>query len=181
MKKIVSTVLAVSMLASMAMPVFAADITTAGSTGTTNAVVTAAPITFNVTVPTELPVNIDASGVVTTGVNAKIVNNSAGAVLVTGVTFTPSSNWKAVSYDKDMSAIKVDTKEVGFTINECKTGEDGALVFNQLQFPSIAAKNESATDELALTYSMKVPAQKTALENVKVGDVVFTVGWDAVA
>ena len=49
--------------------------------------------TFSVTVPTALPINVDANGEVTTSSDAKIVNNSHGSVIVTNVTVTGKNDW----------------------------------------------------------------------------------------
>ena len=41
--------------------------------------------------------------------------------------------------------------------------------------------NATNTDELAITYDAKVPAQATELNGAVVANVVFTIGWDTVA
>lgn len=155
-----------------------ADVTSSGGTGNTNVALTAAAATFSVTVPTSLPVNVDANGVVTTANGLKIVNNSYGSVLVTGVSVAGANAWTTVDYTTDMLKEKVGAKKIALSINGCNTGATGALAFNQANFPALDGANAGATDELALTYSAKLPAQKTAISNLNAAIVTFTIAWN---
>ena len=106
MKKILSSVLALCLAASMAVPAFAdgpsaSDETAVGAdgTGTSRVMLTIgdgdnddAPGSgngnFSVTVPTVLPFVVDNDGTVHVATNAKIINKSNGPVEVAGVAAT---------------------------------------------------------------------------------------------
>lgn len=180
MKKLLVVCLALIMVLG-SMSVAFADVTEAGSTGTTPVTLTTTAATFSVTVPTGLGISVAADGTVTCADAAKIINNGAGAVKVTAISVEAADGWTIVNFGKDMSGVKVGAKEVGFEINELATTAEGALNTTNLAtaFPAIAAKNDGATDELAITYDATVSAQSSALDDVKVLDVVFTIGWDA--
>lgn len=47
---------------------------------------------FSVTLPTSLPVHVDADGVVTVATDAKITNNSAGPVKIMGCLIQVQTN-----------------------------------------------------------------------------------------
>ena len=78
--KIMSGLLVCGLMASLAVPTFAADISTSGGSQEVPAVLDAEAATFSVTVPTSLPISVSATGEVTTADDVKIVNNSHGAV-----------------------------------------------------------------------------------------------------
>ena len=186
-KNILSASMAAMMAMSMGAPVFAATdgaitIATEGGTGSVPVELTAEATTFSVTLPTALPITVDGEGVVTTATDAKIVNNSAGAVIVSNLAIAGVGDWEIVDFDSaDMSTEKVGAKKVAMEINGDKTTADDTISFTQSNWPSIAGVNDGDTDELALDYDAKVPAQASAISGENVADVVFTVGWDAVA
>ena len=177
LKKTLTTMLAVIMLVSISAPAFAAD-TTSQSTPVE---VTAAAATFNVTVPTTLPISVSATGVVTTASDAKIVNNSWGAIKVSGLAITGQNGWSIANFDTtNMSTAKVNAKLIAMSINGDKTTGVDAISFNAVNFPKLDGMNDTATDELAITYTAKVPAQSTAIASTAIAQVVFTIEWDAV-
>lgn len=178
MRKFLCFFIALVLMMGMSGNVFA-DITTSGGTGSSDVLLTEDATTFSVTVPVQLPVSVAADGSVTVADNAKIVNNSYGSVKVANVQITPVGSWSVVSYDTDMSGVKVGAKELGFTINTCKTQNDGSFSFDAAQFPVLDGANATDSDELALVYSAKVPAQKTAIAaGTTIATAVFTVGWN---
>ncbi len=92
-KKIISLVLAICMLASLAISASAANtVDTSGGTGTSSVTLSStadgsiggdpAATKMSVTVPTVLPIAVGTDGTVSTATDAKIVNNSFGAVKV---------------------------------------------------------------------------------------------------
>ena len=93
MKTFLAMVMALSMVACMATTAFAADLSAFDGAGVKIDATDGAgevPVklyaegtTFSVTVPTSLPVSVDANGAVTVATDAKIINNSFGAVKVT--------------------------------------------------------------------------------------------------
>ena len=180
--RILTGVLSLVMVFSMVIPAFAVDVDTDGGTGSVPVELTAEAATFSVTVPTALPINVAADGTVTTANDAKIINNSHGAVKVTNMTIAGQNSWVVIHYDSaNMAAEKVDSKKVAMTINGDKTTGADAITFTESNFPKMDGANAADTDELAITYDAKVPAQATELSNVTVSNVVFTIGWDTVA
>lgn len=176
--KLLALALAVGMVASMSCTAFAADIATAGGTGSSDVLLTVADgATFNVTVPMNLPISVASDGTVTVATDAKVINNSHGQVQVTNVEIAGANDWTTVDFATDMTKEKVGTKKLGFKINNDVTGEDGSLGFTQANFPVMDGVNDSDSDEMAITYDAKLPAQKTALAGTKVADVTFTVDW----
>ena len=174
--KFVAGLLVVSALAAMPMPAFAADISTAGGRSSVPATLTTEAATFSVTVPAALPINVSATGEVTTSPDVKIVNNSSGAVKVTGMTIAGEGDWEIVDFDSaNMAAEKVGTHKVAMQINGDKTTADDTIGFTAASWTSIAGKNDGDTDEFTIAYNAKVPAQKEALT---VANVTFVVGWD---
>ena len=92
-KKIISLVLAICMLASLAISASAANtVDASGGTGTSSVTLSStadgsiggdpAATKMSVTVPTVLPIAVGTDGTVSTATDAKIVNNSFGAVKV---------------------------------------------------------------------------------------------------
>ena len=95
-KKIISLVLAICMLASLAISASAANtVDASGGTGTSSVTLSStadgsiggdpAATKMSVTVPTVLPIAVGTDGTVSTATDAKIVNNSFGAVKVNSV------------------------------------------------------------------------------------------------
>lgn len=138
--------------------------------------------TFSVTVPTSLPVSVDAAGAVTVATDAKIINNSFGAVKVTNLSIAATGGWAIVDYDSaDMTAEKVNTHKVAMIINGEKTTGADAISFSADNWTRLEGKNAGDTDELAITYDAKVPAQSVAIDGSTVANVTFTVAWDLAA
>lgn len=183
-QRIIFTLMLCACMIFTATGAMAADVTTDGGTGSVPIPVTAAAATFSVTVPTSLAISVDASGVVSTASNAVIENKSCGAVKVTNVTITGKNGWATVDYDTaNMRTEKVNAKKLAFMINTQKTtGADTMDVFSAANFTVMTGTDGAAggTDEMAITYGAKVPAQASALTDVAVADVTFTIGWDLV-
>ena len=98
MKKLVSLLLAVCLMASLAIGASAAEPTTvdvSGGTGTSSVNLSStsdgtldgdpAATKMNVTIPTILPIAVGTDGTVTTATDIRITNNSFGAVKVDNV------------------------------------------------------------------------------------------------
>ena len=95
-KKTISLILAICMLASLAISASAANtVDASGGTGTSSVTLSStadgsiggdpAATKMSVTVPTVLPIAVGTDGTVSTATDAKIVNNSFGAVKVNSV------------------------------------------------------------------------------------------------
>ena len=169
-------------MGALTVPAFATnDVAAAGGTGTVPVELTAEAATFSVTVPTSLAISVDASGVVTTPTVAKIVNNSHGAVKVTGVSVAAQNGWATVDFvGADMTKEKVGAKKIALEVNNEKTTGANTISFSAENWTKLDGKNETTSDELAIIYKAKVPAQASPLEGTTVANVVFTIGWDAV-
>lgn len=183
---------AVAMAVGMMLPTsaMAADINAAGSTGSVPVNMTAEAATFSVTVPTALPVNVDAAGVHTAGDAVYITNKSHGPVKVSAVAINGDGGWATANYDSDMTAEKVNAKKIGIELGVQgqtlgKTGADGAYQFDASNWPTInGVTSNNAADgaqKQQLEYHTKAPAQITGLNNETVANVVFTIGWDVQA
>lgn len=129
---------------------------------------------FSVTVPVSLPVIADENGEVHTA-SAGIVNNSTGAVKVSGLTLTAKNGWTLVPYDTDMAHAKVDAKQIGFQINGEQTTETGSEETFSFSAPWSIPENGT----LPLTYGAVVSAVSQPVTGQEVLSVVFVLEWKA--
>ena len=108
-KKIVSLILAVCMIASLAISASAANtVDASGGTGTSSVTLSStadgsiggdpAATKMSVTVPTVLPIAVGTDGTVSTATDAKIVNNSFGAVKVNSVSIEAAQGWSLAAF-----------------------------------------------------------------------------------
>lgn len=114
MKTFLAMVMALSMVACMATTAFAADLSAFDGAGVKIDATDGAgevPVklyaegtTFSVTVPTSLPVSVDANGAVTVATDAKIINNSFGAVSGNNAAMIEKS--LNMAYSNKVSALK---------------------------------------------------------------------------
>ena len=129
-KKIVSLILAVCMIASLAISASAANtVDASGGTGTSSVTLSStadgsiggdpAATKMSVTVPTVLPIAVGTDGTVSTATDAKIVNNSFGAVKVNSVSIEAAQGWSLAAFgDKTTLAHeKVNANKFGFQIS----------------------------------------------------------------
>lgn len=178
MKKVLSTILAVTLLVSLAIPVFATELNMAGGDSSVPVTLTSTAATFSVTVPTALPITVTADGTVTTANDVKIINNSPGAVKVTNMTIS-SGEWTEVDYDTiDVAALQTDSYVLAMSINGDKTTGDDTITFTPANWPKMDGKNANTTDELPITYDAKLSIQTAENNDVTIATVVFTIGWD---
>ena len=178
MKKVLSMGLGLTLLISLAIPVFAAELNTAGGDSSVPVTLTSTAATFSVTVPTALPITVSADGTVTTANDVKIINNSPGAVKVTNMTIS-SGEWTEVDYDTiDVAALQTDSHVLAMNINGDKTTGDNAITFTPANWPKMDGKNAGTTDELPITYDAKLSIQTAENNDVTIATVVFTIGWD---
>lgn len=166
-KKILSGALALSLISSLAMPAFAtsAELNKPSSIPV-ELYVNAA--TFSVTVPSVLPIDVDAGGTVYTADNAKVTNNSAGLIEVKNVDIRMANKWALSTYNSDFRAKDVDAKELGLLFNNVDAIE-GDLHETFAAFP--------ANTSQALKYDAKLPPQSSSTTKEQIAFVVFTIGW----
>ena len=161
-KKLITLLLALTMILSLATGASAAETTEARVPVTLTVVNTVAPISC--TVPACLPVSL-IDGYVVTANNAAIVNQGkTGSIKVTKVDVQPGT-FEIGNFD-DFTASK---NSIALSINGCNTKGAGALTLVDGAFPAIAAEKN-----LAIRYKAKVSASE-AVTNINAATIVFTI------
>ena len=161
-KKLITLLLALTMILSLSVGASAAETTEARVPVTLTVVNVAAPISC--TVPACLPVSL-VDGYVVAANNAAITNTAkTGSIKVTKVD-VQAGTFEIGNYD-DFSAGK---NSIALSINGCSTKSAGALTLAENAFPVIPAEKS-----LAIRYRAKVSASE-AVTNVAAATVVFTI------
>ena len=161
-KKLITFLLALTMILSLAVGASAAETTEARVPVTLTIVNTVSPISC--TVPACLPVSL-VDGYVVTANNAAITNTAkTGSIKVTKVD-VQAGIFEIGNYD-DFSASK---NSIALAINGCSTKSAGALTLTDNAFPAIPAEKS-----LAIRYRAKVSANE-AVTNVNAAIVIFTI------
>ena len=133
--------------------------------------------TFSVTVPSTLPIAVDANGNVTTATDAAIINNSSAPVAVTKVELASLSDWTLAAYSRDILNLPVDAKQFGLQMNigdkTVATSNSGTsdVLSDSLNARIVKGQN------CAVTYNALFPARTAAVSDTQIANVVFTVGW----
>ena len=127
---------------------------------------------FSVTVPVVLPLTVDENGEVHTGA-AEIINASTGAVVVSSVSITTKNGWQLVPFDTDMAHEKVDSKLLGFKINDSETKNTG----NSETFTMSAPWQIAENGRLPISYDAVVSAVSQPVTEQDVLSVVFVLEW----
>ena len=155
-------------------------------TGKTPVTLTAAASTFNVTVPTSIPLVVGADSKVTSPSDVKIINNSAGPVKVTAIAMNDGV-WTMTDYNggdrSKLAAEKVGSNKLGLSLTA--GGNTVASSKNGSQSPAIDSTKWRITGKntgnngLPITVGAIASAVSTKIENaVTAANVVFTVAWD---
>ena len=161
-KKLITFLLALTMILSLSVGVSAAETTEAKVPVTLTVVNTVSPISC--TVPAALPVSL-VDGYVVCANNAAITNaGKNGAIKVTKVDVQAGA-FEIGNFD-DFSAGK---NSIALSINGCSTKSAGALTLVDGTFPAINAEKS-----LAIRYKAKVSASE-AVTNVNAATIVFTI------
>lgn len=161
-KKLITFLLALTMILSLSVGASAAETTEARVPVTLTVVNTVAPISC--TVPAALPVSL-VDGYVVCANNASITNNGkVGSIRVTKIEVTPGA-FEIGNYD-NFSANK---NSIALNINGCQTRGAGALTLAENAFPAIPAEKS-----LAIRYKAKVSASE-AVTNINAATIVFTI------
>lgn len=126
---------------------------------------------FSVTVPATLNLTVAQDGTVYAATSAQIVNNSTGAVCVTSVKLTAENGWLLVPYSTNMADVKVDSKQIGFSLNGAE-GDGSATL--PMSGSWVIAKDAA----LSLDYDAVVSATSNPI-NEQVLTVVFVLDWAA--
>ena len=161
-KKLITFLLALTMILSLSVGASAAETTEARVPVTLTVVNTVAPISC--TGPAALPVSL-VDGYVVCANNAAITNTAkTGSIKVTKVDVR-AGTFEIGNYD-DFSASK---NSIALSINGCATKGAGSLTLVDGAFPPIAAEKN-----LAIRYKAKVSANE-AVTNVNAATVIFTI------
>ena len=161
-RKLITLLLALTMIVSLAASASAAETTEARVPVTLTVVNTVAPISC--TVPACLPVSL-VDGYVVCANNAAITNTGkTGSIKVTKVDVQPGV-FEIGSYD----AFSAGKNSIALSINGCSTKGAGALMLAENAFPAIPAEKS-----LAIRYRAKVSASE-AVTNINAATVIFTI------
>ena len=161
-KKLITFLLALTIILSLSVGASAAETTEARVPVTLTVVNTVSPISC--TVPAALPVSL-VDGYVVCANNAAITNTGkTGAIRVTKVD-VQAGTFEIGNFD-DFTASK---NSIALSINGCSTKGAGSLTLVDGAFPSINAEKS-----LAIRYKAKVSASE-AVTNVNAATVIFTI------
>ena len=162
-------------------------IDTPGNSASADLTINAAPATFSVTVPTSLPITVDATGNALGSDSLYITNLGHGMVKVTDVAVQGQNGWSIETYDSfNVASTPTNSTKIAMVINGDKTDANDAnnFVFNEANWPSMMGAGHvdaqsNPDDRILITYNdAKVPAQDHAIAAQTVAQVTFTVAWD---
>ena len=206
-KKIVSLVLAICMLASLAISASASELPAdnmvgeSGGTGTSSVTLSStadgsiggdpAATKMSVTVPTVLPVAVGTDGTVSTATDSKIINNSYGAVKVANVSIEAAQGWNLTAFgDKaTLAKEKVDSNKFGFQIalgngekklTDNKNASKQTLLDTAVEGCYMSGVGDTSANTVAIAYDAIVTPVSEAVTNTAIASVLFIIAWDAV-
>ena len=204
MKKLVSLLLAVCLMASLAIGASAAEPTTvdvSGGTGTSSVNLSStsdgtldgdpAATKMNVTIPTILPIAVGTDGTVTTATDIRITNNSFGAVKVDNVKVEAGTGWKLTAFgSKDTLAHeKVNSNKFGFRLaigggaaaaTDNKNASKQTLLDTAIEGCYMSGVGDTSANSIGITYDAIVTPISEAVTNTAIASVLFIIAWDAV-
>ena len=161
-KKLITLLLALTMILSLVVGASAAETTEAKVPVTLTVVNTVAPISC--TVPAALPVSL-VDGYVVCANNAAITNTGKNSAIRVTKVDVQAGTFEIGNFD-DFTASK---NSIALSINGCSTKSAGALTIMDGAFPAIAAEKN-----LAIRYKAKVSANE-AITNANAATIVFTI------
>ena len=201
-KKIASLVLAICMIASLAIGASAANtVDASGGTGTSSVTLSTtadgsiggdpAATKMSVTVPTVLPIAVGTDGTVATATDAKIVNNSFGAVKVNSVSIEAAQGWSLAAFgSKDTLAHeKVNSNKFGFQLaigggaakaTDDKNASKQTLIDTAIDGCFMSGNGDVSANSVGISYDAIVTPVSEAVTNTAIASVLFIIAWDAV-
>ena len=201
-KKIASLVLAICMIASLAIGASAANtVDASGGTGTSSVTLSTtadgsiggdpAATKMSITVPTVLPIAVGTDGTVATATDAKIVNNSFGAVKVNSVSIEAAQGWSLAAFgSKDTLAHeKVNSNKFGFQLaigggaakaTDDKNASKQTLIDTAIDGCFMSGNGDASANSVAISYDAIVTPVSEAVTNTAIASVLFIIAWDAV-
>ena len=206
-KKIVSLVLAICMLASLAISASAMELPSgntvgeSGGTGTSSVTLSStadgsiggdpAATKMSVTVPTVLPVAVGTDGTVSTATDAKIINNSFGAVKVANISIEAAQGWSLAAFGDKASLAheKVNSNKFGFSISlgngaaqitDGKNASKQTLLTDAINGCFMSGVGDTSANSIGIAYDAIVTPVSEAVTNTAIASVLFIIAWDAV-
>ena len=201
-KKIISLVLAICMLASLAISASAANtVDVSGGTGASSVTLFStadgsiggdpAATKMSVVVPTVLPIAVGTDGSVATASDAKIINNSYGAVKVNSVSIEAAQGWNLTAFgDKaTLAKEKVDSNKFGFQIalgngekklTDNKNASKQTLLDAAVEGCYMSGVGDTSANTIGIAYDAIVTPVSEAVTNTAIASVLFIIAWDAV-
>ena len=201
-KKIISLILAICMLASLAISASAANtVDASGGTGTSSVTLSStadgsldgdpAATKMSVSVPTVLPVAVGTDGTVSTASDAKIVNNSFGAVKVDSVSIEAAQGWSLAAFGDKASLAheKVNSNKFGFQLaigggaaaaTDGKNASKQTLLDSAIDGCYMSGVGDQTANSIGIAYDAIVTPVSEAVTNVSIASVLFIIAWDTV-
>ena len=201
-KKIVSLILAICMIASLAISASAANtVDASGGTGTSSVTLSStadgsldgdpSATKMSVVVPTVLPIAVGTDGSVATASDAKIINNSYGAVKVNSVSIEAAQGWNLTAFgDKaTLAKEKVDSNKFGFQIalgngekklTDNKNASKQTLLDTAVEGCYMSGVGDTSANSIGIAYDAIVTPVSEAVTNTAIASVLFIIAWDAV-
>ena len=199
-KKTISLILAICMIASLAISASAANtVDVAGGTGTSSVTLSStadgsiggdpAATKMSVTVPTVLPVAVGTDGTVSTASDAKIINNSFGAVKVASVNIEAAQGWSLTAFgSKDTLAHeKVNSNKFGFSLSlgngekkltDNKNASKQTLLDAAIEGCYMSGAGDQTANSIEVAYDAIVTPVSEAVTNTSIASVLFVIAWD---
>lgn len=123
------------------------------------------------TVPVELPIIMDLKGNVTVPTDAKIINHVEDkGIKVTDISVTLDPSWSAANFSDDFTAKADNTKELGLSFRGDTLNADGTFTITEGNW------NIAKNSNLPLNMAAKLPKQTTA-SKTQAATVGFTIDW----
>ena len=188
------------MIASLAISASAANtVDASGGTGTSSVTLSStadgsiggdpAATKMSVTVPTVLPIAVGTDGTVSTATDAKIVNNSFGAVKVASVNIEAAQGWALTAFgSKDTLAHeKVNSNKFGFQIalgngaaqiTDNKDASKQTLLDAAIEGCYMSGAGDQTANSVEVTYDAIVTPVSEAITNTSIASVLFVIAWD---
>ena len=201
MKKFLALVLSLCMVFSLAAVASAAEIDADGGSGSTPVYLSStadgsiggdpAATKMSVVVPTVLPIAVGTDGSVATASDAKIINNSYGAVKVNSVSIEAAQGWSLAAFgDKaTLAHEKVNSNKFGFSLclgdgekkmTDDKNASKQTLLDTAVEGCYMSGVGDTSANTVAIAYDAIVTPVSEAVTNTAIASILFIIAWDAV-
>ena len=141
--------------------------------------------------PTVLPIAVGTDGTVSTATDAKIVNNSFGAVKVNSVSIEAAQGWSLAAFgDKSTLAHeKVNSNKFGFSLalgngaakqTDSKNASKQTLLDSAIEGCFMSGVGDTSANSIGIAYDAIVTPVSEAVTNTAIASVLFIIAWDAV-